>query len=256
MTAAGDLLEKVDWYCGVNPSVTAVLQAQLEALEKSLTDYPIDGVWLDFIRWPCHWEGVDPHRPLTAFDPGTLTRFRHETGLDIPVHEPITAAALLLNQHEAAWVHWRCRQIIDWVAAASQVVQRIRPTAKLGLFGLPWRLSDFDGAIIKIVGQDFQALAEYIDIFSPMVYHLMCGQPPSWIEAVSREMAELTGKPIWPIIQAVDVPTALSAAEYQAALSIALNSEATQGALVFHLKGALEKDRLAITQAQFRRIMS
>jgi hypothetical protein len=254
--ATGQLLEKEDWYCGVNPSTLEVRQAQLDALEKLLTDYAIDGVWLDFIRWPCHWEAPDPQRPQTSFDPGTLTRFSRETGIDLPGDDPAVAARLLLNRHQAAWTNWRCRQIIDWVAAAKRIVERLRPDAHLGLFGIPWRLADFDGAILKVVGQDYQALAEYVDVFSPMVYHLMCGQPPAWIDAVSREIADLTGKPVWPIIQAVDVPGRLSPQAYEEALTTALQSDATEGVLVFHLKGALEDARLAITQAQFNRIMS
>ena len=52
--------------------------------------------------------------------------------------------------------------------------RRVRPQALLGLFGVPWRLSDRGGAILNIIGQDSRALGEHVDVFSPMAYHPGC----------------------------------------------------------------------------------
>ena len=101
------------------------------------------------------------------------------------------------------------------------MIRRIRPGAILGLFGVPWRLSDRGGAILTIIGQDYRALGEHVDVFSPMVYHRMCGYPVEWIGDVVVEVHDLTGKPVWPIIQSVDEPSPLSAVEYGRALDIA-----------------------------------
>jgi hypothetical protein len=63
------------------------------------------------------------------------------------------------------------------VAAARLVVSCVRPGARLGLFGVPWCLTDHDGAIRHVIGQDYRALGGYVDVIviSPMVYHRMCG---------------------------------------------------------------------------------
>ena len=53
VTAAGTLLQPESWYYGVNPTVAAVREERLAELERLLLDFAIDGVWLDFIRWPC-----------------------------------------------------------------------------------------------------------------------------------------------------------------------------------------------------------
>jgi hypothetical protein len=240
------------WYYGVNPSVPEVRQAQLQALEALLADHRLDGVWLDFIRWPCHWEVHHPSLPHTSFDSGTLTRFSQDTGIEIPVEDAVAAAGELLGRHEAEWTDWRCQQITSWVAEARKVVSRVRPGALLGLFGVPWRLADREGAILRTIGQDYRALGRYVDVFSPMVYHRMCGYGTNWIAEVTSEVHALSGKPVWPIVQSVDMPTPLPAEEYGQALHVALQCPASEGVLVYHLKGALDEAKLAVTKASFK----
>ena len=252
VTEDGQPLASDAWYYGVNPSVPEIRKKQLQALEELLTNHALDGVWLDFIRWPCHWEVHDPYLPRTSFDPGTLARFGRDAGIDIPADDASTAAQELLGRYEAAWTAWRCQQITDWAAQARSVVDRVRPGALLGLFGVPWRLADRDGAILKVIGQDYRALGQSVDVFSPMVYHKMCGYEPGWIAEVVEEVHALTGKPVWPIIQSVDQPTPLSAEEYGEALDVALSCTAAEGILVFHMQGALDPAKLSVTTDRFR----
>jgi hypothetical protein len=254
VTDEGEPLEKEDWYCGVNPSTPQVRREQLVALERLLTDYAIDGVWLDFIRWPCHWESPDPYLPRTSFDPETLARFSRDAGVALPPGDVPTVAQALQARHEAEWAAWRCGQITSWVAEARSVLRRARPDVILGLFSVPWRLADHDGAILKVIGQDYRALGQYVDVFSPMVYHRMCGQSPDWIAQVTEEVHGLSGKPVWPIIQSVDEPAPLSAEEYGQAIDVALHSSGSEGVLVFTMKGVVtDEAKLAVTKARFRR---
>jgi hypothetical protein len=252
VTAEGRPLEPEGWYYGVNPSLPAVRQAQLEALEALLAANPIDGVWLDFIRWPCHWEAHEPYLPRTSFDAETVGRFCRDTGIEVQAREPRAAAETIRDQHTEAWRTWRCDQITSWVAEARAVVERVRPGAILGLFGVPWRLADYEGAILDVIGQDYRALGAEIDVFSPMVYHRMCGHGPAWVGAVTAHVHELSGKPVWPIVQSVDQPDALSAEEYATVLDVALNHPAADGVLVFTLQGALEPAKLEATIARFQ----
>ena len=251
ITAEGEPLQADERYYGVNPTEPGVRRDQLAALESLLNRYQIDGVWLDFIRWPCHWEVRDPYLPRTSFDPATLAHFSQETGIDLPQGDVPTVAKRVLERHEAEWTNWRCAQITSWVAEAKAVLQRVRPGAILGLFGVPWRLADRDRAILNVIGQDYHALGEHVDIFSPMVYHLMCGYPPDWIGDVTKEVHALSGKPVWPIIQSIDEPEALSAEEYGQALDVALRSSASEGVLVFNMEGALPEAKIEITRQKF-----
>lgn len=251
ITAEDQPLEPEGWYYGVNPAVPEVRRERLAVLEKLLMDYELDGVWLDFIRWPCHWEVQEPHLPRTSFDPGTVAMFCRDTGYQVPADDAAQAAQALLGEYEAAWSGWRCEQITSWVAEAKSVIERVRPKTLLGLFGVPWRRCDYDGAILKVIGQDVAALGRYVDVFSPMVYHAMCGYPVEWIAAVTKEVRALSGKRVWPIVQAVDEPVPLSAEEVGRALDVALSEPAADGVLVFTLKAALVREKLAITKAKF-----
>ena len=87
-----------------------------------------------------------------------------------------------------------------------------------------------------------------MDVFSPMAYHRKCGQTPAWIAEVTEEVHRLSGKPVWPIIQAVDEPATLPAEEYGRALDAALHSTASEGVLVFTLEGAIEGAKLQVTR--------
>jgi hypothetical protein len=256
VTETGALLDPDGWYYGVNPAVPQVRQERLAALEMLLTDYDLDGVWLDFIRWPCHWEVHKPALPRTSFDPHTITLFCRDTGCQLSADDAVQAAQALLGQYEAAWTAWRCGQITSWVAEARAVIDRVRPGALLGLFGVPWRRGDanrgdYAGAILNVIGQDYGALGRYVDVFSPMVYHTMCGYPVSWIGAVTQEVRALSGRRVWPIVQAVDEPVPLSAGEYGRALDAVLNEPAADGVLVFTLKAALAEEKLAVTKSRF-----
>jgi hypothetical protein len=248
LTAEGRPLEPEGWYYGVNPAVPAVREGRLGALKEFLLDYAVDGVWLDFIRWPCHWEVPEPYFPRTSFDSVTLAQFRQDTGIAIRIDDAASASRLLLGRYEAEWTAWRCDQITGWVAEAQAVVQSVRPGIVLGLFGVPWRLADRDGAILNVIGQDYRALGSYVDVFSPMAYHRMCGERPEWIAEVTQEVHALSGKPVWPILQSVDEPAPLPAEEYGRALEVALGSEASSGVVVFTMQGAVEGAKLQVTR--------
>jgi hypothetical protein len=138
------------------------------------------------------------------------------------------------------------------VAAARAVVRRICPQGVLGLFGVPWRLTERDGAILSVVGQDYRALGQYVDIFSPMVYHRKCGQTIDWIATITEEVHTLSGKPVWPIIQAVDEPSPLPSEEYGQALDAALHSMASEGVIVFTLEAATAEAKLAVTREKLK----
>ena len=253
VTETGAPLERDGWYTGVNPSTPAVRQERLRALEELLTRHEIDGVWLDFIRWPCHWESPAPRLYRTSFDADTLSRFADEVGIQLVQRDVPSMVRLIRNRHQHVWSAWRIDQITSFVAQARELVRQIRPQALLGLFGVPWRIEDYDGAIRTIIGQDYTALGAHVDVFSPMVYHRMCGRSPEWIAEVTEEVRALSGKPVWPIIQAVDEPTALPAEEYGRALDVALGCSAADGVLVFTLEAALAEDKLAATVARWPR---
>jgi len=171
-----------------------------------------------------------------------------DTGIKLDsFDDPVQAAQLILDGYQEEWTRWRCDQITGWVAESRKLIDRYSPDTKLGLFGVPW-IKDYENAIISVIGQDYEALGGYIDVFSPMVYHLMCGRPVTWIGEVTDWIGQTTGKAVLPIIQTVNSPGVLSPEELGEAAQSALTSPESMGVIFFNLEGLDEKKLEAVRE--------
>ncbi len=244
----GALLVQDGFYCGVNPAHQGVRDALLRRLMALVQSRPLDGLWLDFCRWPCHWEAPAPPLPDTSFDAATVAAFGRDAALGMS-GEGATAACLLLGELREAWLAWRCSVVTQFAVEAAAIVRTAQPHCLVGMFSVPWRRDDWDGALTRIVGQDLAALSPHIDVFSPMVYHRMCGQAPGWVASVCEDARLATSRPVWPIVQSVDQPPGMSPLEYRAALQAGLR--AGDGVLVFNLQGLADDQRRAATADVF-----
>ena len=251
--ADGQPMPTQDWYAGVTPTAPTIREELLGKLAALVRERDLDGVWLDFIRWPARWETPQPRLMQTSFDAHTTQLFLADTGLKPPERLP-TLVDWILGEHESLWTEWKCAQIVSFVRQAAEVVRReAKRECLLGIFSVPWRLTDFDGAMRRIVAQDLRALAPYVDIFSPMVYHRMCEQSVGWIASVTEEAHQLSGKPIWPIIQTMSQPDELSVTEFGSAMEAALDTPSSTGVILYTLKGLIEENKLKTTRARFQR---
>ncbi len=252
VTSEGRRQEKEEWYAGVNPSNEQVRKEKLADFQAMLESRQLDGIWLDFIRWPCHWEVVNPRLEFTSFDKDTLEKFSRDTRIKLDSRDdPVGAALLLQDRYRAEWDRWRCDQVTSWVAESRKLIDSYSPNTKLGLFGVPW-IRDYDNAIITVIGQDYETLGQYIDVFSPMVYHKMCGRPVSWIGEVTGWMSETTGKNVMPIIQTVNTPGSLSPGELGEATRSALEAPGSMGVIFYNLEGLNEQKLEAAREAVAR----
>ena len=113
-------------------------------------------------------------------------------------------------------------------------------------------------AIERIIAQDYASLAEHVDVFSPMVYHRMCGEPVPWIGEIVDYVSAKTRKPVWPVVQAHSEPKCewnpyeLPAEEFEAALLTARGG-ASSGVAVFHLAYVLKENKLKTMSEVFHR---
>ncbi len=250
--ADGEPLEKIKWYAGLNPACEELVQHRLRELEELVRTYPVDGVWLDFIRWPAKWERPDPILPSTSFDPTTLRRFSEETGIQIPANLKTVPekATWILENHEPEWTRFRCEVIRDVVRKAREICEKAGHKVLLGAFIVPWTDQDFDSALVKVVGQDIPLLAPLIDVFSPMVYHKLCGRQVPWVGKITEWVHTASGKPVWPIVQSMDEPSPLPVSEFEETLRTGLGARGSQGVIVFTL-GKTSPDKLPALRRVF-----
>lgn len=244
ITAAGTPAPQQDWYEPAIPTLPTLRAARLEEITRLCSSLPLDGLWLDFIRWPAKWEEPELQLYDSSFDPVTLEQFRKDTGISWPPQatSPKEIAGWLLSEAQEPWLNWRCEQILTFAEAARERLKNHLPEALLGMFIIPWPshevVDGFPNANIRIVGQDLKRLSDFADVFSPMVYHRLCGKDTLWIRSVTRWAETESPRPVWPVIESIKTDQAYSASEFSATCEAAL-SGSSQTVVAFTLEGVL-----------------
>ena len=181
-------------------------------------------MFLDFIRYPCHWEAVrSASISEYCFCANCLNTFKKAGGI---------------TPEGEVWIAWKCQQITNFVKEVNELVMKINPSLKLGVFTVPWRQDDFEGAIRRIIGQDRLELTPFIDLFAPMTYHKLTANDPEWIVKVNRDIHLQTGRPVLPVVQVMDEPSRLNPEEFEKVLTLTLDY--THDLMVFHADALLE----------------
>lgn len=231
-----------DGWQGVSPFHAGYRTNRMQEFRRVLTEYSIDGIWLDYHHSHASWEQAVPKLPDTDFSPAALQLFTQQTGIQLP-DDISQASALLLNRHRDAWTDFRCEVFTDWVREYREILNQVRPSALLGTFHCPWSPSDLDGAIRHKLAIDLKAQAQYLDVFSIMPYHARFGHADDleWIARQTRMLGELLGiqgtseetKKIWPILQGSDWGETVRADQLATIIECGTRQPAT-GVMVFH----------------------
>jgi len=150
----------------LDPAAPGVAERLAATFAELLARYPLDGLHLDYIRYP----DVLPFSPGSRFGVGldlghgapTRERFRRETGL-----EPPSPPDRLGNAE--AWDAWRRDQVTQLVARIRESARRARPGVALS--AAVWSFAD---RAYLSVGQDWRRWLEedLLDFAVPMAYTL------------------------------------------------------------------------------------
>jgi len=205
----------MEWYTGIVPTDPAYNDGLVRRCADLAGRDWLDGLVLDFLRWPLHWElelrpGAIARR--TSFDPGTLAAFHSDTGIEVPPD----AAGSLLGPLRDQWYAWREQTITAMAALLTTAVRRARPDAFVGMFVVPG-----DALQRRLVGQDVTALGPYVDAFFAMTYHRIVGQPVGWVADVVADLRAHTKRPVIPMIQTTADPALARGADWGARLDAA-----------------------------------
>ncbi len=208
-------------------------------LEKYRGDSAVAGIWLDYIRYPGRWEQRHPEIPDTCYCPRCLDTFQADSGITIGSEAKTVAekAGWIRANARLPWMAWKKEQVVSFAGEVKRLMgQAGEGRLLLGAFVVPWRKSDYEGAISYHLAQDAQLLAAHVEVFSPMVYHRMVGRPVSWIGEVTDYYAGMTGREVWPIIQAEKVEEEEFARAVQD-----VSRRSAQGMLVYRLSDMQEE---------------
>lgn len=244
VTASGEAVPAR--FGGVCPTHFAWREERLALLASWLRqfgqggDAGIDGVWLDFARYPGRWESTSPDIPDSCYCPRCLQLFQVEKRVAMPegLATAAAAAAWIHGHAEEKWLQWKKEQITSFVRDARAVIDQAqtgRPIT-LGVFLVPWTKGERQGAVTFRLAQDAVQIARYVDVVSPMVYHRMVGEPAAWTGGIAAYFQDMTGRPVWPILQAEKI----SAAEFGQAVD-AVAAGGAAGVMVYTLPGMQER---------------
>jgi hypothetical protein len=222
---------KDDWVEFACPSREELRQRRVDEAVELVRRLRPDGLSLDFIRHFVFWEMVGPEAdpaglPDACYCPHCLRRFGATlaAGSQLPVDDPVAAAAWIRANAAADWVRFKQEAISSLAWQIIQAAKAVQSNLRINLHVVPWRTGDFDGAIARIAGQDRATLGHLADYLSPMCYSHMLYRPPEWISSVVRDVAEAGDCPVLPSIQVApayrDEP--LSVEEFEASLRAAL----------------------------------
>lgn len=113
--------EPLGWYSNLNPCLPEVRRYLVAVLREIVARYPVDGLHLDYIRFPNEWHkgyASGARVPDYPRDAKTLALFRRATG-----RTP--------EQAPAQWDHWRTAQVDRLVVEIARMVQKVKPGAAL-----------------------------------------------------------------------------------------------------------------------------
>ena len=200
----GERRPQMEWYVGITPTDRVHQENALDKIRSVVTHYPVDGLFLDFIRWPLHWEtelrpGCPPPLDL-SFDATTLALFEELSHLQLP-REAATVAAQadwIRERHRREWVDFKCGIISKFVEEARGVLKKERDEALLGLFVVP----KVDGLTEALTGQRLSELAPLSDLIAPMLYHNILLRPPAWVGEALSDVVKFAGSKTLPVVQA------------------------------------------------------
>ena len=249
----GEVCPPPQGWQGICPTHAGYRQFRMDAFRKVLTEYAIDGIWLDYHHSHASWEGAVPDMPDTCFCNRCIDQFKRDTKTSLPTLNTERLPQKILSEHRDVWVQWRCNVFTDWVREFRSIVDQTRPQALLGTFHCPWTNAEYDGALRNKLAIDLKAQAEYIDVFSIMPYHARFGHAddPSWISRQTQWLGKFLGikgapddrNQIWPIVQLSDWGESVSVSQVRTVLDHGTRRPAT-GVMVFNwgsLKGQMPK---------------
>lgn len=209
-------------HCPNRPEYQSYL---LNIINEVVSRYEIDGIDLDFIRYPYIPSIEKAANKYFCYCDYCLQTFQQQTGEN--------AKSLEENTPEwIAWINWRSEKLGQFLAQVKETIKQ-HSDLKLMTYIATYGSNTCDKDELKIIqqkyGQDLTRMAETVDIFAPMLYHVFTEevsytrQNVFWIKSMTHWITEI-GKDVWTVVHGDDP---LSEVELESAIQNAVNGGAS-----------------------------
>ncbi len=217
----GEKSPAADWFMGVCPTNPGFREHRAAQLRDILTEFDVDGIFLDYLHWHAQFETPDPILPETCFCDNCTEQFQESSGLKLTLEDIPAKAEWILANAETEWRRWRNSVINNWVDDMGDIVRELSPGTLLGVYYCSWYPADYNSALYRILGIDVRSLAQRVDVLSPMLFHMMKDRPAEWVGEYVQWLGSTTGAAekgsplIWPIVQAHNNPGVITPEEFR-----------------------------------------
>lgn len=228
------------WFMGACPTHEGFKKFRLDALRELVSNFELDGVFLDYTHWHAQFEDPYPVLLKTCFNDSCLHAFEKFAEVKIEGKSTAERAQWIFANKPKEWEDWRVSVIIDWVKECCAIIKEIQPKALVGIYHTAWKDEDLSGVRRRALGLDFDLLAEHVEVFSPMIYHGRSGKSPEyvkefvdylgqrpWLKTASGQYPQM-----WPIVQASDGPGPTTPGDLETVLRHGLSGK-SNGVMMF-----------------------
>ena len=220
--------QTIGWLC---PSHPENIRLMLDAIREIVTNYDVDGIHLDYIRFP---------NSQTCYCPTCHKRFETETGMRVPSWPGDVMKPGKLHD---AFVQWRSGVMTEFVHRARKEIQTINPDVKLSaaVFGKYPSCRDS-------VGQDWVHWVRkgYLDFVCPMNYTVRLSDFDTWTKEQLSYVKD--GRGLYPGLGVTASESQLTPDEVIEQI-LALREIGAGGFMLFDLSDTLLKDTLPALSA-------
>lgn len=189
-----------------------------ERIRRDIRDYNPPGLSLDFLRFFQFWEMTDPKAtaeslPKSCFCDRCKDQQKHFNSVEDWRMYVITETARTL-----------CSDIRDAVFGCT-----------IGIHCVPWKQDMFDGAISKVIGQNFKVLSDIGDYLTPMIYHHMMHLQPSYVKEFLDDMYAQGCRHVLPSVQVREAyrEEEMPSSEFREALELSLEKP-SEGVVLYN----------------------
>ena len=127
----------MEWYVGMSPTDRRRQGEALAEIRSVARSYSVDGIFLDFARWPLHWKSTRPgsREPATQFEfrrGDAYAIFEEATGALPPDLDATSARAAWIHRNRLSeWIEFKCKVVNDFVSEAREAVKEAKVDAEL-----------------------------------------------------------------------------------------------------------------------------